>query len=230
MFLTTVIGQSVIRWHISTKNQEGRLKFIAVMFFERSSFLFALFFAVLISLSFVKNPAFKEIKNSILPLATAGLFGLSFYSLYLNCSFLYDSINRITSYLSKKFNSEIMMKFFESISIFSIYYKKKKIMVSGLCLAFVWHLLFLVRVYLLIISTEVSLSFIQLSWMASLVLLLQILPVTLNGIGLRETSYAYLFKIQNLPPEKGIFLGILLLSQMILMASIGGFLHLLSRE
>ena len=50
MFLTTAMGQGVIRWHISTKDQEGRFKFLAVMFFERSTFLFALLFAITASI------------------------------------------------------------------------------------------------------------------------------------------------------------------------------------
>jgi len=71
MFLTTAIGQGVIRWHISTKNQEGRLKFIAVMFFERSTFFFALCFFVGISLFFVPNPGVKEIAGKIYPFIAA---------------------------------------------------------------------------------------------------------------------------------------------------------------
>jgi len=66
--------------------------------------------------------------------------------------------------------------------------------------------------------------------MASLVLLVQVLPISISGIGLRETAYAFLFEIQDLSPEKGVLLGIVLFSQMLFTSSIGGALHLLSKE
>jgi len=67
-------------------------------------------------------------------------------------------------------------------------------------------------------------------WMASLALLIQVLPISLNGIGLREAAYAFFFRIQDLPPEAGVLIGILLFSQMFFMAAIGGVLHLFSKE
>ncbi len=230
MFFTTAIGQSVIRWHISTKNQEGRSKFVAVMLFERSSFLFVLFFIVMISLVLVANPVAKTILYTTLPLLVAGLLGILLYYFYLNSSWFHRSTNRFCSYVYGKIQNEKIHKISQFTNAFSMYYYKKKIVLSGLYLAFVWHLFFLLRVYLLTISSEVSLSFVQISWMASFVLLLQILPITLNGIGIRETAYAYLFRIQDLPPEKGVLLGILLFSQMLIMSFIGGILHLLSKE
>ncbi|MCK4786260.1 MAG: flippase-like domain-containing protein, partial [Desulfobacteraceae bacterium] len=113
---------------------------------------------------------------------------------------------------------------------FSIYHKKTKILISSLALSFVWQLLFLVRVHLLVVSTDVPLDFVELSWIASLVLLVQALPISLSGIGLRETAYAFLFRTQGLPPEKGVLIGILIFSQMLLISAIGGILQLLSRE
>ena len=83
---------------------------------------------------------------------------------------------------------------------------------------------------MLMLSIEVSIAFVQVCWMASLVLLLQILPISLNGIGLRETAYAFLFKAQGLPPEEGTLVGMLILSQMLVIASIGGVMCFFSKE
>lgn len=230
MFLTTAIGQGVIRWHISTKNQEGRFKFIAVMFFERSTFFFALCLFVGISLFFVPNPGVKEIAGKIYPFIAAGLLVIILYYFYLNYSPFNSLLNEIFSNIKRKNEGVITNKLFSFISIFSMYNKKRKILAAGLCLALVWHFFFLFRVYLLIISIQVPLSFVDLCWMASLVLLLQVLPITFNGIGIRETAYAFFFRMQDLPPEKGVLLGILFFSQMLLMSIIGGVVHLLSKE
>jgi uncharacterized membrane protein YbhN (UPF0104 family) len=62
--------------------------------------------------------------------------------------------------------------------------------------------------------------------MAPLVLLLQIIPVSFAGIGVREGAYAYLFGLFKLPPELGVLTGILFFSQEILFAVIGGMFEL----
>ncbi|MBW1849797.1 MAG: UPF0104 family protein, partial [Deltaproteobacteria bacterium] len=72
--------------------------------------------------------------------------------------------------------------------------------------------------------------FPHLAWIASSVLLLQMFPISLNGIGIRETAYAFLFRLHDLPPEKGVLIGMLLFSQVLLMSIIGGIFHLVSRE
>ena len=62
--------------------------------------------------------------------------------------------------------------------------------------------------------------------MGSLVLLLQTIPVSFAGIGVREGAYAYLFTVFGLAPEKGVLIGIVFFSQMLILAGIGGLLEL----
>ena len=230
MFLTTAVGQSVIRWHLSTKHQEGRLKFITVMVFERSTFFFALFSAVLISFLVAPNLNGKITAGYIYPLLAATLFIILSFYLYLNYPPLYHLINRILPDSKKHIDNVLISNLYGFIRTFSIYHKQGETLAIGLSLAFMWHFLFLLRVYLLVFSVQIQLSFIHIMWMASLALLIQILPISLNGIGLREAAYAFFFRIQDLPPEAGVLIGILLFSQMFFMAAIGGVLHLFSKE
>ena len=230
MFLTTAVGQSVIRWHLSTKHQAGRIKFITVMVFERSTFFFALFSAVLISFMAESGLNINIISGYIYPLLVIGLLILMLFYIYLNYSPLYHLINGILPD-SKKFDDNILITYlYGFIETFSMYHKQIKALVGSLGLAFMWHFLFLLRVYILIFSIQVQLGFMDIMWMASLVLLIQILPISLNGIGLREAAYAFLFRIKDLPPEAGVLLGILLFSQMFFMSVIGGVVHLSSKE
>ena len=230
MFLTTAIGQSVIRWHLSTKHQEGRLKFIAVMFFERSTFFFALFSAVFLSFIVAPGLNVKLFSVYIYPLLAAGLSILFLFYLYLNTPPLNRLINRILPDSKKKTDNLLIHNLFGFIETFSIYHNRFKLLMIGLGLAFIWHFLFLLRVYLLVLSVDVQLSFIHIMWMASLALLIQVLPISLNGIGLSEAAYAFLFRIQNLPPEAGVSIGILLFSQMFFISVMGGMVHLFSKE
>lgn len=229
MFLTSAMGQGVVRWYISTKNQEGRAKFIAVMAFERSSFLFALFTTVFLAMLLVPGFDQSTVRGSIYGLMSGVLLAISLFYLYLNWPAFHVKFETFVSgFYGKK--HKIFDKLIEFFRLFTIFYQDRGTLTASLVVAFIWHLFFLLRVYFIAASLQVPLPFVELSWMASLVLLLQVLPVTLNGIGIRETAYAFLFRLQGLPPEKGVLLGLLLFSQMLLMSIIGGMLYFFSKD
>ena len=124
MFLTSAIGQSVIRWHISTKNQEGRFKFLAVMVFERSSFLFVLFMTIGISLLLANNSNALTVAYNILPLLFLGLLAIALYYFYFNFAPFYHFINgfflklydkKKTGQKKRGFEFSCLVYFFQSV-------------------------------------------------------------------------------------------------------------------
>ena len=227
MFLSTAIGHGVVRWYKVTKNQNGRSKFLTVMVLERLTFLFAIFCASILSLNLISNPQLKAFEQKILPILWAGLAGLILFFIYFLYSPFYNFINRALKFITAK-PPALAKRFFASLDL-AVFYGYEKVLLT-LFLAFTWHLLFLFRVYALFLSLEVPLDFLDATWMASLVLLVQVIPVSFSGIGVRETAYAYLFKMQNLPPEQGALIGILFFSQMLFMSLIGGVLELASKD
>lgn len=227
LFLSTAIGHGVVRWYKVTKNQNGRSKFLTVMVLERLTFLFAIFCASILSLSLLSNPQLEAIEHKILPILWAGLAGLILFFIYFLYSPFYNLINRALLFMTTKLPT-LVKRSFASFD-FAVFYGYDTVLWT-VFLALIWHLLFLLRVYALFRSLEVPLDFMDATWMASLVLLVQVIPVSFSGIGVRETAYAYLFKIQNLPPEEGALIGILFFSQMLIMSLIGGALELFSKD
>jgi len=80
--------------------------------------------------------------------------------------------------------------------------------------------------YFLFYAINLQLSIIDIAWMGSLILLLQIIPLSFAGLGVREGAFAYLFTLFGLVPEKGFLIGILFFSQMLILSAIGGILNL----
>ena len=200
------------------------------MVFERSSFLFVLFMTIGISLLLANNSNALTVAYNILPFLFLGLLAIALYYFYLNFAPFYHFINGFFLKLYDKKKTGQKKRVFEFFETFGIYAQKQKLLFSGLCLACIWQFIFLVRIYLLAVSIDAPLSFIQIAWMASVVLLVQILPISLNGIGLRETAFVFLFRIQDLPPEKGVALGFIIFSQMLIISIIGGVVYFLSRD
>jgi hypothetical protein len=96
-------------------------------------------------------------------------------------------------------------------------------------LSLVWQIFYISRLYMLITAAALPLGLIDIVWMGSLVLMLQTLPISFAGIGLREGAYAYLFTLYNLTPEKGVLIGLLFFSQMLIMAIAGGIFELMDK-
>jgi uncharacterized membrane protein YbhN (UPF0104 family) len=97
-------------------------------------------------------------------------------------------------------------------------------------LSLIWQIFFLGRLYVLFKAFALPLGFMDVAWMGSLVMLLQILPISFAGLGVREGAYAYLFTLFHLPPEKGMLIGILFFAQMLIFAGMGAFLELTEKE
>jgi len=230
MFLSSAIGQSVVRWHMSTKNQEGRTKFIAVMFFERSTFFFILLLALTVTLKISANQITDKIFDTVYPFLLTGMSCLIIFYSYLNFTFFFNFAKRVLIIIKKKNAFIILTKLNSFINSFSIFEGKLNILTSTLFLSIVWHLFFLFRVYLLVLSLAIPLDFINISWMASFVLFFQILPISFNGIGVREAAYTFLFGFFNISPDKGVLIGLLLFSQILFISIVGGLFHLSSKE
>ena len=77
----------------------------------------------------------------------------------------------------------------------------------------------------MIAATGKSIGLGEAAWIGSLALLVQVLPLSLAGVGVREGAFAYLFGLFGLPPETGVLVGLLVFSQMLAIALVGGLLR-----
>jgi hypothetical protein len=225
MFLTAAVGQGVIRWHISTKHQQGRYRFIAAIVVERATFTAALLLAVAVSLSIINTSSLVNMLTPIYPMLWIGFAGLTAFFFYLTIPAMHARVNNILSRITVPKVGSI-----DPGKLFSPYFGRIDIVTTSLALALIWHATFLLRVYVLSFSMDLPLTYFQIGWMASVVLALQAIPVTLNGLGLRESVYALLFGVQGLPAEKGVLLGVLFFSQMIIVALVGGAITWIGRD
>jgi len=227
LFLTTAVGHGVVRWHKVTKDQGDRAKFITVIALERLTFLLVVLWAAILSITLISGSQLESLKDGLLPLLyvcfamVAVIFSaLLSQSVY---AFIQGLLIHIISLFSKKLQALL-----KSID-FRVSYTWQPI-AQTLFWAIFWHLLFLLRVWLLFLALDVPLGFVDAAWMASLAILVQALPVSFSGIGIREAAYAFFFKLQGLEPETGVVIGVLFFTQMLLMAVIGGILEVSSKD
>jgi uncharacterized membrane protein YbhN (UPF0104 family) len=226
LFLPSAIGREVVRWIKVTRNKNGKAQFLASIVFERLTFLFVLLLCGMIPLFFYKsNPEIEILRMRVFPIAAIGICLVSvFIVLYIFPS-IRDLIKSLIFSTLKRIIPKLNVDaYFENYS-----FKKMNasIFSSILWLSIIWQIFFICRLLVLIKAASVPLGFMDITWIGSLVLLLQTIPISFAGIGLREGAYAYLFSLFNLPPEKGVLIGILFFSQMLIIAAVGGILEFL---
>jgi len=228
LFLPSAVGREFVRWMKVTRNQEGRAAFVASIIFERLTFLLVLILCGSIPLLMYRSiPQIVALRLQLQPWIILALIImavlLSFYGSQSVRSLAKSIAGRIFDRFSDRFNIGSLI---ESISLNKM---KAAYYAAVIGLSLVWQIFYISRLLALVKASALPLNLIDILWMGSLVLMLQTLPISFAGIGLREGVYAYLFSLYNLPPEKGVLIGILFFSQMLIMAFAGGVLELMER-
>jgi glycosyltransferase 2 family protein len=228
LFLPSAVGREFIRWIKITRNQGGRAYFLACILFERLTSIVVLLLCGTIPLLMHRTmPAIEVLKWRLLPwVVLALMLCFLFFTFYVSAGVRLRVQSIVVRLLGRYVNKFNIAAFFENFSLANFkasFYSA----VTGLSIA--WLIFYVARLSVLIKAADLPLSTVDIAWMGALVLLLQTLPLSLAGIGLREGAYAYLFTLYKLPPEKGVLIGVLFFSQMLIMAAVGGVLELMDR-
>jgi uncharacterized membrane protein YbhN (UPF0104 family) len=227
-FLPTALGSELVRWYKVTHFQRGKLLFLTASLYERLSFLAVLLLFGFVPLCFhTSYIGIIALREKLFPIMIPAFAATGL----LLAIFIFPGVQPYIVSLAKRLISRIFPKRNQNWD--SLYmppdHNKKLLYFCVFGLSLVWQFLFLARMILLFNATHIQLAVVDIAWMGSLVLLLQIVPLSLAGIGVREGAYAYLFTLFNLAPEAGVLIGILFFSQMLIMALAGGVLELTDR-
>ncbi len=224
LFLPTAAGMEFVRWFKVTRNKDGKAQFLATIVFERLTFLLVLIPCGMIPLFFYpSNAEIDALRVRVLPVAAIALCLVLVFILFFIFPPLQDRMKSVVHAILQRIRPQL------DVDAYLDHHHPNKIDASVFTLIFglsiIWQIFFICRLLMLIKAASVPLSFMDITWMGSLVLLLQMIPITFAGIGLREGAYAYLFTLFNLAPEKGVLVGILFFSQMLIIAFVGGIIE-----
>jgi uncharacterized membrane protein YbhN (UPF0104 family) len=211
-----------------TGNQKGRASFVASIIFERLTFFLVLVLCGSIPLLMYESmPTILVLKFRLQPWVILTLIIIAaLLSFYLSASVRSLAIS-IAGRIFNRFSDKL--KIVPFIETFALNRMKATYYVGIIGLSLVWQIFYIGRLFTLIKAASLPLGLIDIVWMGSLVLMIQTLPISFAGIGLREGVYAYLFTLYNLPPEKGVLIGVLFFSQMLIMAFVGGVFELMEK-
>lgn len=228
LFLPSAGGPNIARWYKLTLNKKGRSFALASIVFERLTvILLSLIWGLIPLFIYSENLEITRLRTGILPfiicLILITIMGIVYFISPVVQTFLRSLLKTFLPFLQRFQNVTLFLNHFILINTRGSFY------IYFFSLSILSYLCYIGRVVYLCQAFSLPLGFIEIAWISSLVLLLQMIPVSIAGIGVREGGYAYLFMVFGLSPEKGVLIGILLFSQMILFATIGGILELLEK-
>jgi len=223
LFLPTNLSVEAVRWYKVTRNKDGRVLFLATTIYARS-----ILFFIVVGCAFI--PSFFYAPNSEIVILQKEVFFILLLLLILAALvisyFLFTGVQTFINIFFTKLLPRTWKG--KNISIYLNILSIKNITVTSFAFVFLltilMHFCLLGRIFILTHALSLPFNFIDIMWMGSLVLLAQILPISHSGIGVREGIYAFLFTLFNLPAEKGVALGILLFSHLILFSIFGWIL------
>ena len=224
LFLPSAVGREVVRWIKVTHNSEGKVQFLAAIVLERLTFLLVLLLCGLIPLFFyTSNSGIETLRVRLLPIVAIGLFAVSIAILF----YIYPPMRAWI----KSWATTILQRMRPNLDVAAYlenhHFNKMdvNILTFIIGLSLLWQIFFIGRLMFLVKAVALPLEILDVTWIGSLVLLLQTIPISFAGLGLREGAYAYLFTLLHLSPEKGVLVGILFFSQMLIIALVGGVLE-----
>ncbi|MFP4445256.1 MAG: YbhN family protein [Desulfosudaceae bacterium] len=228
LFLPTALGPEAVRWYKITRNRSGKPFFLAATVYERILFLLVLTCFSVVPLFLIPLPApVVSLRTRLLPpalgLAAILLSGLG----YLLWPPFQHQVRRLIAGITR-LRTDSRVNFF--LADLELKDRSPGLLACLLLLTIGWQLFFLIRIYFLFCSLGLPFTLLEAAWMGSLVLFLQVLPISFAGLGVREGAYAYLFPFYGASAEQGLLMGVLFFFQMLIFAIIGAIFNLLERE
>jgi len=212
--LPTSYGGDIIRVYDTAKLSKKKVKSFSSLLFDRLVGFFVLLLIGFIAVLFVQEFIW------LLPII--GIILLFFILLFLYSDYNIEKI-KIFNYLLKKFDKKnVIVRIKESISI----YKKKPNLLKSILLISLFLQLnvilfnfFIVKGLGLMIPLEILFVFVP------LINVLTIIPISINGLGVREFSYVYLFGLGGVTKFEALFIALTVFFIRVISSLSGGLVY-----
>ncbi|MBM9538001.1 lysylphosphatidylglycerol synthase transmembrane domain-containing protein [Desulfobulbus alkaliphilus] len=219
-FLPSNIGGDSYRvYDIMRKSREG-VRSAASVFADRLTG-----FLALVSLSLISS-LFAAVKLDrpliiVLPLVILGLLSLVLFMLWKQTPI--RRFLRVTTLDRFSALNRGAEKFFTA---FAHYGADPRIILKVMFLSFLFQFSVIFAVYLMAVSLHAEVAFLFFPAFVPLIVLMEAIPLSVNGIGIRDAGYVFFFGLAGMTDIQTRSLAILFLAMTLLYSLIGGVLFL----
>lgn len=228
IFLPGGIGQIAAKWYKVTENKAGRVQFLIVSIIEKVLFLLVTLFCVGIPLMLFSDPETAHLRAIFLPIIVLFLMGEGLFFLLLFSRPVYSYAKHRVASLQGRFSGRFGKLLGQFGQLDPFIGQRRPLSLAGLLSVGV-QLLILARIGLLFFAVGVDMPLVRVLWISAFIFFIQMMPISLGGLGVRESAFAYLFYLYGFGADVGALVGLLFFAQIVLSAMIGGILELTDR-
>jgi len=220
----TVVGGDVVKMYYAGKPSKSYAQSFAATFLDRDAGMFAMMiiacFAILFYPVFVPGIGVSLIVWGAFAAFVIGNVGI--FSQYFH---------RLLTGLLRRFRMSKIAKKVDTISnAFQIMGKHKALLLGSLVISFFNQLLVIGVTWIMAIGLHIHVSIFYFLIFVPVITLISMIPVSLNGMGLREYGFLSLFGAIGVSPASCIALGVLSSIVIILSSIPGGIVYIFFRN
>lgn len=219
LFLPQVISNGVFRFYSLSKNDKKPAETLAAMIFNQLSDIQTLVFMGLFFWVIDTPPESNNITGISLMLFTVIL--LSVYPIILNKKlylFVINCFSRIS------FVPQIIIEKFEKLAKSLVRYQGISIgeLASVYGFSFAIHIVGLLSMYIFALAIDLNISLISIGWIRTILLIICLIPISINGIGFREGSLIFMLGLYGISSASAVTFSFLIFMSHLFGAVVGG--------
>ena len=223
-FLPTIVGGDMIRAMDLSEPCQSLTKSLTIILLERFIGIIALL--SLVNVGFILRMKYIH-EVTYWPIYVQIVFILSIIILFSMGNVITTEIER---HVPKKFFKKVLYKILLVLDTLTKFRSHPIPLLKAFILSITLQLVFILHYYFLSISIGLHISFAFLLIIIPIIFLLSMLPVSINGIGLRESLFIYFFSKIGISPEKSLTICILGFSITLFYGLIGGLIYMGRKE
>ncbi|MDD3618813.1 MAG: lysylphosphatidylglycerol synthase transmembrane domain-containing protein [Desulfobulbaceae bacterium] len=220
VFLPSNIGGDSYRIYDVAQKSRQTVKSVASVLADRLTGFFALVCLSLIS-ALLAAPGMGNFMVVLLPLGLLLLLLAALYMVWKRKPVHW--VLRITCLDRFPALVRIVEKFFAT---FSRYGSERGTVRRVMLISFIFQFLMILAVYLMALSLHIAVPFMYFGAFVPLITLMEALPISIYGIGVRDVGYVYFFGLAGMTDLETRSLALLFLAMTLCYSMIGGLLYL----
>ena len=213
-----ILGEGMKAWRISNKSELKHQLYLSV-FADRVAGFLAL--GCLVLISFLTQPVLHGDRLSILSLVISVAIVLVGVIIFFSRTLL-EYMYMIPEYLARFLPVFIASHVGILKGHLLEYHRHKKSTLIAIGIGAVAQLVWVLIVYLIVISFNIYASFFFIAWTFLIMSVVTFLPVSYAGLGVREGTFVYFFSLIGVSRELALSVSLVLFSFQILAALVGG--------
>lgn len=223
-FLPTRVGGDIYRMIDSKKYSGTLLRPFAVIIVERLTGVYALLLIGIVAV--ISYPRFEEVKSLAIALFALALAGIAGVLLFYGSDRFADWLKRMTARLPSRMGTKLLAMF----DAFWYFSRSRAVLLRTFLLGFLLQINVILYFFFIAKGLHMPLNLQEAAFVMPILICIQLLPLTPNGIGVREFSYIYLLRPFGVDEALAVAFSLWDYILTFFYGLIGGLLYLLRSE